>query len=364
VECEDNARATLGQRLNIAPSGKRFSSEFIEPGLVSYLDNPNGAIELLRKETIDEALSSMIDASLTIGHPRGRFMIDWQPADVANGKVDAVSFNAQTGFYCCEGPVDTDQARAAIGSGKRPSCGYDVLEVGPGGSWHNMPYVRELTKIRFHHLAIVDNPRYEDSTIRLNSKETNTMPPKWLQKLTKLVKDAAGVETKTTEVRENALTPDSVLNLGNGKTATVKQLVEAQEKADLEAARTNACVAIGDEDEIEYGGKRYNAKALIARFNEGGMKEKTAEQIEQERSNAVAEKAKKDKAEQDRLEAEARENERKKQAGAAHFENLRSAKDTRDNAAPTYDLGDSGSLDGGVALGRERYGRAPQNGRN
>ena len=52
------------------------------------------------------------------------------------------------------------------------SCTYIMTEsTGEDGEWHNMSYDDELLNGVFEHLAIVPNPRYEEATILLNSKE-------------------------------------------------------------------------------------------------------------------------------------------------------------------------------------------------
>ena len=142
---------------------------------MSYKDNPNGAVELLRAETIREALNSMIGAPLTIKHP-GR---PWTPAEVANGYADGVGQDTGSGWFWTEGSVDTDQARARINAGDGVSCGFDVLETDETpGTWHNIPYARELTKIRFHHLALVDRPPLRG---RRHSPQRNINRPPYVQ---------------------------------------------------------------------------------------------------------------------------------------------------------------------------------------
>ena len=78
------------ERLNLAPSGKRFVCRFIEPGLISYRD-VKGGVDLLRKETIDLCLETMKGAALTIDHPSKDIILSRNFADVSHRTVDKVS---------------------------------------------------------------------------------------------------------------------------------------------------------------------------------------------------------------------------------------------------------------------------------
>ena len=189
IVAEEIRQSSLGERINLVDS-RKFTSKFIEPGLVSYRDQPGGGLELLRKETIDRCLASAIHNPVTIGH----VSVDGSNrAEHEQGVVQDVSYNANDGWYYCTGEIDTDRAKELIRRGHRPSCAYSVLEFGPGGVYHGIRYDREITEINFLHLAIVEKPRYEEAFFRLNSK--NKMF-KFLRKLiTRANAEAAEVET-------------------------------------------------------------------------------------------------------------------------------------------------------------------------
>lgn len=250
-----NDRETrVEERLNIAPSGKRFRCNFIEPGLVSYTDC-GGDVELLRQETIEAALHTALGNPLTIGHVRTNKLVA-----AAHGRVENVGRDPATGWFFADGTVETDEARARIRNNAKPSCGYTVTSFGPGGVWHNMHYAREITGIKFHHLAIVDNPRYEGAGYRLNSKTTKTTamnPLKWFKKKITPAAEAGGTPIETTESGE--LSPDTNVELGNGKTVKLNELVEAFNNP----ARANEITA---DSEIEYTGA--DQKVRKVKFSE------------------------------------------------------------------------------------------------
>ena len=237
------------ERVNLVSSGKRFKCFFMEPGLVNYRDVKGGDVELIKKEAIDEALNTLIGCPLTIGHiPTS--INDFK--DVANGYIDHAEYDADKGWFVCEGSVDTEEAREMIRKHKGVSVGtkLNTRDFGPGGTWHNIPYGREIKRFKFHHLAIVppdQRPRFEDAEIRLNTKSNNIMI-KWFKSLTSV--------SKSEQVNE--LAPSSRIDIGDGKTATLLEMIECE--------RANACHSVHHDDHIEHEGVRYNVGHLIRSF--------------------------------------------------------------------------------------------------
>ena len=204
------AMFTKEVRLNFVEGSKnRFKCRFIEPGLVSYAEQKDGGIELLRKPTIDKALNTFVGKNLQLGHFNS----------AKHGVIDKVYFNSEDGWYYAEGSVDTDEARQAIEKGLTVSCGYAVHELGEGGKHHGCAYKQEILDITFDHMAIVRKPRYEDAELRFNSMNKVF---KWIKQLV---------------VRENAATPTETVDLHgdseveiNGKTVKLNELIESYAK--------------------------------------------------------------------------------------------------------------------------------------
>jgi len=225
----------------------------MEPGLVNYKDVQGGDVELIKKETIDEALETLIGCPLTIGHIPTT-ITDFK--DVATGYVDHAEYDAEKGWFVCEGSVDNEQARDMISKHKGVSVGTKLnsRDFGPGGTWHNIPFGREIKKFKFHHLAIVppdQRPRFEDAEIRLNSKKIQTMKPfQWIKSLTK--------QEKTEQFSE--LAPSARIDIGDGKSATIQEMVEI--------ARDNMCHSVHHDDHIEHEGIRYNVGHLIHAYKQ------------------------------------------------------------------------------------------------
>lgn len=308
----DNDRATNGERLNIAPSGKRFRCNFIEPGIVSYTDC-GGDVELLRQETIEKALHSALGNPLTIGHVRTNKIVT-----EAHGRIENVGRDPQSGWFFADGTIETDRARDKIRNNAKPSCGYRVTSFGPGGVYHNIPYAREITGIEFHHLAIVDNPRYEGAGYRLNAKNPPAMknPFKFIWNIVKPAAEAGG--QPVTEAASAEVAPDATVDVGNGKTARLNELVDAFNAPE----RSND---LSPESEIEYTGA--DKKVRKVKFldlvqahedRENGVESPAAKTAREtlERENSAKEAARK---------AAEAETERQN-AGPKHFRVLSSAR--------------------------------------
>lgn len=228
----------------------KFKSKFIEPGIVSYRDMVNGGIELLRKETIDRCLDTAIGNPLTIGH------VDVSKVDrhtVENGVVQSVSYNPEDGWYYCEGTVDTDAAKAKMRAGKRPSCAYEVTSFGPGGVYHGIRYEREITGLKFQHLAIVEKPRYEDAVFRLNSFVSNSTT-NMFKLFQKLADRLNGVEAKQEKVQE---IPGETLVDVDGKSVRLNDLMTVWKTQKGQVFEASA------DDEVEVDGKRVRMHELV-----------------------------------------------------------------------------------------------------
>ena len=270
IEAPEQTRSAVAERFNLAPDGTKFKSRFIEPGLVSYRDTPGGGLELLRKETIDRCVSTAIGNPLTVGHVR---VTAENRLDVENGVVMSVSYNVEDGWYYCEGTVETDQARRLIKEGQSPSCAYAVLSFGPGGTYHGIKFDREITDIVFQHLAIVEKPRYEGATFRLNAilNPSKTMF-KFLKKLVTRSNGADGKVTEAVETHASEVSGDTVVEIDG-------QSVRLNDLASVWKTQKGQVFNAGADDEFEIDGSSVRFHALVdayrkARCNEAEMAKK------------------------------------------------------------------------------------------
>ena len=163
----NNAVITIGN-IDNSGKGKHFKSRFIQPGLVKI---ENHGIVLLRKETIDNSLKSMIGSPVIIKH---HDITNDNADDLRCGVISDAYFNEEDGWYYAEGVIWDEKALGHIQNGWSVSCSYDFTEYDDaGGVENNIKYDKEFTKLNFTHLALVDNPRYERANIVFNCKTEN-----------------------------------------------------------------------------------------------------------------------------------------------------------------------------------------------
>ena len=320
-------------RFNYAPESKTFECDFIEPGIISYRDQ-GGGIELLRKEVIDEALPTLADNPVIVGHT---FITSENRAELEQGRVETWLFNSEDGRYHLKGSVETQQAQTLM-KVKRPSIGYQVISFGPGGVYHGIKYDKAITKIKFNHLAIVDKPRYEESTFRLNSIVSNPQNMNVFKLLKKLVTRENGADGKptdkeivTTESHELPGNTEVEIQGPDGKPVMVRlnELADNWTKQTTAAAPTKADA----DDEIEIGGKQVKVSELV----EGYRKNSAAPAETPEQKTAREEKEAAEKTQR-----------------TNSFFTLHAANQTPPKTDGGYSTS-SGSMRDKLALGKARY---------
>lgn len=135
---------------------------FLEPGVVKFGDK--NLMIYISKETIDRYSHRLKGKPVTIGHIEGITEENAQKVSVGD-----VAVCPEPGE--CIVTIKNEEADRLIESGDRFSCCWVPVKWGPGGTWHNIPYDRELVEMDFTHLAIVPDPRYENVEVFMNSKE-------------------------------------------------------------------------------------------------------------------------------------------------------------------------------------------------
>lgn len=150
----------------VVGKGKHFVSRFIEPGAVSY---GSAGVLKVSKEALDRFIQSFVACPVIIKH---KTLTNSNIDEERVGVVNSVWYEPKDGWFYCDGVIWKDEAIDKIEDGWSVSCTYNMTDsTGDSGEWHNMHYDDELVNGVFEHLAIVPNPRYEEATILLNSKE-------------------------------------------------------------------------------------------------------------------------------------------------------------------------------------------------
>lgn len=362
-------RVVSSNRQNAKAWARTFEARMLEPGIVSYEDAGCGKA-FLTKESIERSMPSFVGRPLILT-PRLRHK-KVSPADLekeARGYITDWYYNSSDGWFWVKGICHDDDAKDAINRVGFCSCAYEVTRTGTGGEYHAIPYDEEIQEFSGEHLAIVDRPRYEGATIRLNSKPKHAMSLlKWFRKPasrsnapeaqpTAPAASAAPAATTTpaaidaTRANSTAedISADTELEIPtreNGKTETVTLATLIESHQD----RQNG---LGADDTLEVDGHPVKVSEILAGY----------------RANAAAVKtnAEEDKKEEDKKEnaEEEKPDETKKENAApvaapkvSHFRVLPTARANGRVDAPKTSPDD---LSTRCNRGTSRYGKAGNN---
>jgi len=138
-----------------------FKARFLQAGLVKY----DFGVCLLKKETIDKFIDTFIECPVIINHQ------DKIADENKKGEIKDIWFSDADGWFWCSGFVDEDAAEL-VEQGYNVSCQYKITEYANNteNRLHNgNPYDKEILNGVFEHLAIIENPRYEDAYIAVNA---------------------------------------------------------------------------------------------------------------------------------------------------------------------------------------------------
>jgi hypothetical protein len=314
---------------------------------VSYKDL-GGGVELLRKETIDDALSTLEGIPLTIDHVTLEQSAD---PDVANGRGYGARFNAEDGWYWCDTTVDTDQARSRIRCNQTPSVAFEVLEWGPAGVWQNLRYDREIKKIRFNHLAIVQKPRYTESKFRLNAAPVSD-PMNVLKLIRNLVTRENGADIKKSETIEVSGLTQVEIDGQNVRLNDLGKLWMEQTKA--------AVTATSGDDELEIDGCKVRMNDLVECYRNSRKNAGTSDDNKKDEKKEAGDEGKGEPRSNgspaptgDKVEkGDTGKDTSRTNAGTDAFFKLSAA--AASGARPTYSTS-SGSLQERTEVGKKRY---------
>lgn len=142
--------------------GRPFKARFLQSGLVKY----DFGVCLLKKETIDKFVNTFIGVPIIIDHK------DEITENDKAGDINNIWFSPEDGWFWCSGMITDEKAIKLVENGYNVSCQYRITDysVNTDSKLHNgNPYDKEILNGVFEHLAIVENPRYEDAFIAVNA---------------------------------------------------------------------------------------------------------------------------------------------------------------------------------------------------
>lgn len=173
---------------------KIFYGLHMAPGVAEYKENGDSYRIFVDEPTIKNMDSTFTGKPLVVEH------IDEVSPDnveeIADGYVIESFYNKADGKHWAKFLVISDRAHQAIQQGWKLSNAYVPKSFSGGGLWHGVEYLKEVTAGEYEHLAIVPNPRYEESII-LTPEQFKQYNQEKEQELLKVAnsKESKGIKT-------------------------------------------------------------------------------------------------------------------------------------------------------------------------
>lgn len=250
-----------------------IAAGFIEKGVCTY----NEETVYISQETLNRCIHTIKCKPNVIKHQK---VTEDNVEELAVGSTTDIGiFNAETASFDVPFIIYKEEGKQKIADGWSVSCAYIPKAFGKGGTWHNTPYDREVTELKFTHLALVPDPRYEDAKIYENSKDDITTD--------NTTKENYNMEK--IEVEQGFLA--SLIELAQKPFMNSKK-EDKEEDKDIKDVKV-------DDDEMEYEGKKYSKKELVNAFLKGEAKPEVKEEKEiknekeaekEEKENSVEQK--------------------------------------------------------------------------
>lgn len=171
----------------------------------------------------------------------------------ADGWVVESFFNEADGKHWVKFLIVSDKGKKAIQSGYRLSNAYRMKAPGPGGQWNGVSYEQQVLAGEYEHLAIVDNPRYEESVIMTpdefkNHNETQKIELRRLANSKQGESSMLNFFTKKKIDNSSDLESTMVTLPKSKKELTISKLVNDMDDMMMtEMANGDHCVMVGDE---------------------------------------------------------------------------------------------------------------------
>jgi len=289
------------ERKNEINMPKVYYCRHIEKGVARYDDG----LYLVQDECLHKMKKSMAGVPVYVGHQE----IDLQNLkEQADGYVSECFYNEFDGWFWAKFICVSDKCRMAIKEGYSVSNAYMITDSAEGGVYHNINYAKEVLMGSYTHLAVVEDPRYENAFILdeedfkmynnklRDQKELHNNKKNGGTKMFKLFK------FKKEEVKE--IDNDTLIELENGKTIKIQEMIKTvieNEKDEDEKKKENE-VDMGAK--VKVGEKEMTIKELVNKYMEMNKNKKNEEEEEDEE-----EEQKKKENEDDNKKKEEEENE-------------------------------------------------------
>lgn len=287
-----------------------FYARHIAPGVCGYEDET----VFLSEDTLRKMDKTFAGKPIYVNHQKVNLDNLQEEAD---GYVVESFYLPEDGSHWTKNIVVSDKGHEAIGKGWAVSNAYIPDEFGTSGEWHNLPYDREITDAHYTHLAIVENPRYEEAMI-MTPEEFKTYKESKREQL----KQLENSKTKKGEKRMNWKLFDkkektnseeisnTMVELSNGSTISIGEMINAVEE-DLKKEKKDKC---NDtlEEVVKVNGEDMKVGDLVKAYEKTAKKNEDEEDKEKKDAEDKDEDKKEDKKASKKNEEEDKEKEDKK----------------------------------------------------
>jgi hypothetical protein len=284
---------------NAKEEPKVFYCKHIAPGVCAYADETI----LIGEEALKEMDKTFAGKPIYVNHQKVDLENIQQEAD---GYVAESFYLPEDGSHWAKMIIVSDKGHEAIRKGWKVSNAYVPDEFGIGGEWHNIPYNREVMKAHYTHLALVDNPRYEEAVVMTPEdfktyKESKREQLKQLEN-SKNQKGEKRMNWKLFERKEVTNSEDianKMVELSNGSTVSIREMINAVEE-DLKEKEAKCNETL--ESVVKVNGEDMTVKDLIKEYESKCNKCNEDEDKKDEEEEKKAKKASKKNAEEDKEE--------------------------------------------------------------
>ena len=292
--------------------GKVIKMPAMRKGLCRYADET----VFLGQSTLETMAKTVHGIPVVVEHHN-----DINAANVEQltvGRVADMHYDADRDEWDVHFVVDNEEAVSLLKNGWGVSTAYRIAQSGPGGTYNNVPYDREVTGAKYDHLAIVKNPRYEMAVdpVFYNSKDGLKTPDQGGNIDTSIPKKGETMFGKIfrTKREEVKLNEGEEMYVMVGETEMKLDDVVAAVH-DAEMKKNSKKVVMNADDMITYNGEEMTVKSLVDKFNACNAdeeKKENAEGEDKEEKKENAEGEDKDK-EEKKENAEGEDKEEKKE---------------------------------------------------
>ena len=298
-----------------------FKARFLEKGVVKYDDE----MVLIKPENLMAIAMDFKGAHVIIDH---QDVTENEANDKIVGYINNVWFDEFDGWAWCDFTVNNEEAITLINQGYSVSCAY-FPKYAEGGTYHNIPFDREIVGGEAIHLAIVKNPRYEDAIILKNS----------INKIMTILKFKKPKENKA-EVKEIEL-ENAMFEIEDGETVSVAEMVEAYKnsKKNEEEDKKEEEPKVNADDEYEVDGEMVKVSELASAYKASKKKNESEEEKKEEKENEEDKEKEEEKKEAKKNSADALKIEAAKKKFENGAESLTNSKVMTDKSR--FDLGKS-----------------------